>query len=303
MPAYPSLRQLHYLVTLAERLHFTRAARSCFVTQSTLSAGIRELEAALGVQLVERDSRRVILTQAGAEVAEQARAILAASSDLMQSARRGAAPLGGVLHLGVIPTIAPFLLPLVLPLMRRACPDLQIALREDLSGNLLKRTLSGELDAALLALPFDTGGLAVRALFVESLWLVAREDWKLPARADLRTLDTSQLLLLEEGHCLRGHTLEACGFSRRRNRSALEATSLFTLAQMADAGLGFALLPEMTLKARLLEGTQLRAVPLVPPPQRQIALISRATSARRAALEALSKAALQAHRGQRGKVA
>src|SRR6185436_8495465 len=165
MAALPSLRQLSYLVELAERLNFREAAAAQFVTQSTLSAGIKELESQLGVQLVERDRRTVRLTAVGEEVVGRARGVLAAARDLAESARSAAQPLSGPLRLGTIPTIAPFLLPEVLPPLRRAYPELKLYLREDLTERLLERLRAGGLDVALIALPFETGDLYVRELF------------------------------------------------------------------------------------------------------------------------------------------
>ena len=284
MPALPSLRQLAYLVELADRLNFRAAAEAQFVTQSTLSAGIKELEKLLGVQLVERDKRRVRLTTVGEEVTARARALLAGAADLAESARSATVPLSGTLRLGAIPTIAPFLLPEVLPPLRRAHPALKLHLREDLTERLLERLRAGTLDIALIALPYETGDLYVRELFKDEFWFVSRED--APAARDkevaLRKLDTGGVLLLEEGHCLRDHVITACGPRRGAAESSVEATSLPTLIQMVEGGLGVTLLPEITLKAGILKGTRLIARPFAPPPPaRMLALVARRTSARR----------------------
>ena len=159
LSALPSLRQLRYLVTLAEHLHFTRAAQACFASQSTLSAGLKELESSLGVQLVERNRQTVALTPAGLEVATRARALLASAEDLVEFAASSAKPMTGTLRLGVIPTIAPFFLPTFLPLVRKKFPHLQLALREDLTAHLLERLADRQLDFALIALPFEIKGL------------------------------------------------------------------------------------------------------------------------------------------------
>src|SRR5690349_10807539 len=163
-PALPTLRQLAYLVELSERLNFRVAAEARFVTQSTLSAGIKELETQLGVQLVERDNRNVRLTAIGEDVVARAKELLAAATDLAEAARAATRPLSGPLRLGAIPTIAPYLLPSVLPALRRARPDLKLYLREDVTASLLERVRAGRLDVALIALPFDTGELYVREL-------------------------------------------------------------------------------------------------------------------------------------------
>src|SRR5688500_5488428 len=174
-PALPTLRQLAYLVELAERLNFRVAAEAQFVTQSTLSAGIKELETLLGVQLVERDNRNVRLTAVGEDVVARAKELLAAATDLAEAARAATRPLSGPLRLGAIPTIAPYLLPSVLPALRRAHPELKLYLREDLTSVLLERLRAGRLDVALIALPFDTGNLHVRELFKDEFWFVARQ--------------------------------------------------------------------------------------------------------------------------------
>jgi LysR family hydrogen peroxide-inducible transcriptional activator len=281
--ALPSLRQLRYLVVLAEKLSFRQAAESLFVTQSTLSAGIKELETTLDVQLFERDSRTVRLTPVGEQVTERARELLARTQDLVEFVRRSAQPLSGPFTLGVIPTIAPYLLPAVLPGLRKAYPSLELFLREDQTERLIDRLRAGAIDAALMALPWDTGELTVRELFNDEFWLVAREDDPI-VRDDsvaVRGLDLSRLVLLEEGHCLRDHAISVCGKRAIGMSPAIEATSLATLIQMVDGGLGITLLPEMTLKSGILRGTKLIARPFsTQVPSRTIALVTRPTSAR-----------------------
>ncbi len=235
MPALPSLRQLGYLVELSERLNFRAAAEAQFVTQSTLSAGIKELENVLGAQLVERDKRHVRLTAVGEEVVARARDLLARANDLAEIAKSSLAPLTGPLRLGVIPTIAPFLLPEVLPPLRRAHHDLKLYLREDLTHPLLERLRAGSLDVALVALPYDTGDLHVRELFRDEFWFVAREDDPTAKEKEitLRKLDTGEVLLLEDGHCLRDHAIAACGPRRGAWEAKVEATSIPTMAGSA----------------------------------------------------------------------
>jgi LysR family hydrogen peroxide-inducible transcriptional activator len=290
--ALPSLRQLRYLVELARTLNFRQAAEACFVTQSTLSAGIKELESVLGVDLVERDKRNVRLTAAGEQIVERARNLLASAQDLVQVARGAAQPLSGPLHLGAIPTIAPFLLPGLLALLRARFPSLKLYLREDLTERLLERLRAGQLDVALIALPFETGELLVRKLFKDEFWYVAREDDPLAKGKEVavRQLDPGRILLLEEGHCLRDHAIAACGPRAPRGEAVVEATSLHTLIQMVDSGLGVTLLPEMTLKAGILKGTDLVARPFsTQVPARTVVLASRPTSARRGDLDLLAE--------------
>jgi LysR family hydrogen peroxide-inducible transcriptional activator len=269
-------------VALAKELNFTRAAESCFVGQSTLSAGLKELEEGLGIRLVERDRQNVSLTPAGVGVLERARVILAASEDLVEYSNALSKPMTATIRLGVIPTIAPFLLPNVLPDIRQRFPNLKITLREDLTKNLLTRLADHQLDFALIALPYDVSGLLVKELFNDEFWLVAREDdpalkgkeVTLPAKM------AERLLLLEEGHCLRDHSLQACKKSNILQTEGMEATSLLTLLQMVESGFGIALLPEMAIKGGLLTNTTLLARPLTAPaPKRVIALVARPSTA------------------------
>src|SRR6185436_8909601 len=203
VPSLPSLRQLGYLVELAERLNFREAAEAQFVTQSTLSAGIKELESVLGVQLVERDRRSVRLTAVGEEVVTRARGVLAAANDLAESARSAARPLSGPLRLGTIPTIAPFLLPDILAPLRRAYP----ALRLYLSERLLDRLRAGGLDVALIALPYETEDLHVQELFKDEFWFVARQSDPAAKEKEVAIgrLGPRDVGLMEEGHCLGSH--------------------------------------------------------------------------------------------------
>jgi LysR family transcriptional regulator, hydrogen peroxide-inducible genes activator len=294
MAALPSLRQLQYLVALADALNFTQAAQASFVTQSTLSGGIQELERVLGARLVERDRQHVALTSLGAEVATRARALLSMAADLVEHVANAAEPMTGLLRLGAIPTIAPFLLPPLLRQARRDFPKLRIALREDQTARLLERVRAGTLDFALIALPYDTGPLRVAPLFTEELWLIAAEGDPSTRRArpPVESLDADRLLLLEEGHCLRSHTLSGCGLSEIANPSGLEATSVTTLVQMVDEGLGIALLPEMAVRSGFLGGTGVVARPIgAPAPKREVALVARATTARSAEFDALASIA------------
>lgn len=297
MPALPSLKQLQYLISLADQLSFTRAAESCFVTQSTLSAGLKELEGVLGTQLVERDRQSVLMTPTGKEIARRARSILAATQDLVAVAGDTSDPMTGRLRLGVIPTIAPFLLPLTLPVLRERFPELRLALREDLTANVLLRLEDGELDFALIALPYATGNLLVETLFDDELWIVGRKDDPgLQAKTfALTSALTKRLLLLEEGHCLRDHALHACGKPIRHASGGIEATSLLTLVQMIESGLGIGLLPGMAINSGLTDspGLVVRAL-RKPGPIRTIAIVARRSTSRLAELKALAEVIRQA---------
>ncbi|MBZ0144180.1 MAG: hydrogen peroxide-inducible genes activator [Rhodocyclaceae bacterium] len=294
MKPLPSLKQLHYLAALAGHLNFTRAAEACFVTQSTLSAGLKELEDVLGARLVERDRQTVLMTPLGQEVARRAREILAAAHDLAEFAAGAAQPMTGLLRLGVIPTIAPFLLPACLPLLRERYPGLRLALREDLTARLLALLEDGQLDFALIALPYDTASLRVEPLFDDPLQLVGRKgDPAVKAKHPALTPDvTGRLLLLEEGHCLRDHALHACGAGApQAGQEGMAATSLLTLVQMVESGLGVALVPAMATASGLAGSASLAVRTLAgPAPKRTIALAARRSTTREADLRALAEA-------------
>jgi LysR family hydrogen peroxide-inducible transcriptional activator len=281
-----SLRQLSYLVALSETLNFTRAAERCFVTQSTLSSGISELERALEVVLFERDRQSVALTPLGQDLVVRAHAILGQTLDFVNAAQTATGPLEGTVTLGAIPTIAPFLLPRLLRQIRHDLPALTTLLREEQTPVLLRAVAEGEMDFAIIALPMDVGRLQVYPLFTEELWLIAAESDPMARLIHPRAsqIDIERLMLLSEGHCLREHSLEACQSGRRgrqRAPSAIEASSLPTLVQMVEAGLGVALLPEMAIKAGFLVGSTVIARPLAAPaPQREIALVARPSTPR-----------------------
>ena len=248
MAALPSLRQLSYLVTLSETLHFTEAARRSFVTQSTLSGGIMELERLLGGVLVERDRQNVRLTPLGEQVVARARVLLADAQDLMRLSREMSEPLTGDLHLGIIPTIAPFILTQLLDEVHQQLPKIQLHLHEAQSEKIVEKLEHGNLDMIVLALPFDTRSLKVVEIAKEHLFLVYNKKDKNAANANsLDDLDLSRLMLLEEGHCLRDHALSACPVGERKNDQRLKASSLPTLVEMVSSDLGFTLLPEIAL--------------------------------------------------------
>lgn len=286
MADLPSLRQLHYLVAVAELRHFTRAAAACSVTQPTLSAGIAELESLLGARLLERDRSQVLLTPLGAEVAQRAQALLRAAHDLRDHVRSQSAPLATTVRLGAIPTIAPFVLPQMIRQIRQQQSQLRVAPREDTSAQLVERLRDGRIDAAILALPYPLAGLEVAAIAEDELVLaVAQGD---DHGADGR-LQPQKLLLLEEGHCLRDHTLVACGGAAlaQQPQGNVEASSLLTLLQMVASGFGSALIPAMALGHGLVEAAGLQLRRLVPAPSRGIALVWRPTYPRPAVVAAL----------------
>lgn len=263
----PTLKQLRYLAALADHGHFGRAADACHVTQSTLSAGLRELERLLGVALVDRTTRSVVFTPLGRETVARARRVLDEVDGLAEAVRAAGEPLSGPLAMGVIPTISPFLLPHVMPGLRRALPELKLFLKEDLTDRLVEEALAGRLDVLLLALPCAHDGLDATVLFEDDFAMACRRDHPLAAAAEVTAadLDAAALLLLQDGHCLRDHALAACGLGDRGERGPFEATSLHTLVQMVDNGMGVTLLPRLAIDGGILEGTGLVVRPLAAP--------------------------------------
>jgi len=277
MAGLPSLRQLSCLVTLSETLHFTEAARRSFVTQSTLSGGIMELERLLGGVLVERDRQNVRLTPLGEQVVARARVLLADAQDLMRLSREMSEPLTGDLHLGIIPTIAPFILSQFLDEVHQQLPKIQLHLHEAQSEKIVEKLEHGNLDMVVLALPFDTRSLKVAEIAKENLYLVHHKSDQNAAQAkSLEDLDLSRLMLLEEGHCLRDHALSACPIGERKNDHRLKASSLPTLIEMVSADLGFTLLPEIALHTNMIKANpDLRINLINAAPSRTLALVTR----------------------------
>jgi LysR family hydrogen peroxide-inducible transcriptional activator len=278
----PTLKQLQYLVALHDAGHFGRAAEACFVTQSTLSAGIRELETLIGVVLVERTRRVVRFTPLGERIVEKARRVLREADELGDLARAAGRPLSGEMRMSVIPTIAPFLLPRILPHLRTEYPDLKLFLREETSGQACESLSHGRSDCVLLALPYGCGDVESETLFDDRLFVAFREGEMDPTptiRPDL--IDESRLLLLEDGHCLKDHALAACNRPELRAEATMLGTSLHTMVQMVDGGLGVTMLPEMAVDAGILAHTRVTARPLdTPNASRHIALVWRRASPR-----------------------
>ena len=281
----PTLRQLQYLRLLAEHASFSRAAEAAHVTQPTLSAGIQELEKALGAPVVDRARSGVILTAVGEEAVRRAGDILAQAEDLVQAAKAAGQPLTGRFRLGVIPTIAPFLLPRALPLLRDRFPRLKLFLREDLTHKLVEGLKAGTLDAALIALPYDMTGLDSAAVADDERLAMtpANHPMNAQTRISPAALQANGLILLEDGHCLRDQALSVCGLSspRASDDSVFAATSLHTLVQMVGSGLGCSLLPAMAVDAGLADDAPVSIRPLeTDNPSRQIVIAWRLGSSR-----------------------
>ncbi|NQD35410.1 LysR family transcriptional regulator [Permianibacter sp. IMCC34836] len=290
-----NLRDLQYLVAVAEYKHFGKAAEACHVSQPTLSQQLKKLEEYLGAQLIERDSRRVQLTTLGADIAARARRVVSEADALVQLARSASDPLVGELRLGAFPTLAPYYLPQVLPLLRQKLPDLKLFLVEDKTPHLVQLVLRGELDAALLALPVPHEGLEAISLFHEPFMLAVPKQHALAKRkqVELEDLQGQSLLLLEDGHCLRDQALEVCHLAGAGENATFRASSLETLRQMVAGGIGITLMPKMAVRE---QEDGVRYLPLKASTERNVGLVFRASTSRRRTLIHLVQL-LRAHQG------
>ncbi len=286
----PTLKQLRYLSAVATHQHFGKAASACFVSQSTLSAGILELEAKLGITLLERNNRSVRLTPVGEDINERGKLILAASDDLVMAARAGSVPFSTEMRMGVIPTIAPFVLPRILKSVRKAYPEFKLYIRENLSDDLLTGLHAGKLDVLLLALPYPAKDVTVKSLFHDRLVLAYEKRNSISELNTLRFRDLKgkNLLLLEDGHCLRDHSIGACKVNADQVNLPFQGTSLNTIVQMVANDIGISILPKMAVDAKILKGTtvQTRDFDEVGV-QRSIGLMWRKNSPRQQEFEAL----------------
>jgi LysR family hydrogen peroxide-inducible transcriptional activator len=279
----PTLRQLRYLVTLMETRHFGRAAKLCLVTQPTLSSGIQELEALLGVKLFERNKRTVIPTKIGLEMSERAQLVIQQVEDMLELSHKVTAPLTGSLRLGAIPTIGPFLLPKVLPHLREQYPNLKLYLREDQTARLLEQLSAGTLDVLILALPYDLDGARSIIVGDDPFYVALPKDHPLTTKKIMRHDDIpeEEILLLEEGHCLREHALAACSLKGSNGQNDVKGTSLYTLVQMVASGLGVTLVPAMARSSDILKSADVVTIPMeASATPRQIGLVWRRTSSR-----------------------
>jgi LysR family hydrogen peroxide-inducible transcriptional activator len=280
-----NLRDLKYLVAVAEYRHFGRAAEACFVSQPALSMQISKLESSLGVQLFERTNKQVFLTPVGREIAARARRVLQEAEEIRTIAKTHSDPCSGELKLGAFPTLAPYLFPLVVPQISKAMPKLKLFLVEDKTEILLQKLRSGQIDAALLALPIESDGLESVELFTDPFYLAVppRHQFAEKKTISMDEIAGERLLLLEEGHCLRAQALEVCSMMGASEQQDFRATSLETLRQMVASGLGLTLMPEIALR----DNDTIKAVPFkTPAPTRTIGLFWRSSSAR---IECLSK--------------
>ncbi len=286
-----NLRDLSYLVALAEYRHFGRAAEASFVSQPTLSTQIRKLEDELGVALVERTPRKVLLTETGREIARRARGVLSQIDEIKSIAQRTRDPESGTIRLGIFPTLGPYLLPHVVPRLRQRFPRLELLLREEKTEQVLHMLREGTLDAGILALPVHDDSLHTEFLFEEPFVLAVPGGHPLASRDRLRMEDLSDqdLLLLEDGHCLRDQALEVCHLAGAGEKSGFRATSLETLRQMVSANVGITLLPALAVKPPVAQSPDVQLVEFeAPAPSRRIAMLWRKSSAMTPFFEALA---------------
>ncbi len=288
----PSLKHLHYLVNVHKYQHFGEAAKACYVSQSTLSSGIAALENLLGVRLIERDNKKILFTPLAEEVVRQAQQILLSVEELTEQVEYYARPFGDTLKLGVIPTIAPFLIPQILMMIKQEFPDLKVFVREDQSEQVLSQLKEGELDLVLLALPYPASGVDMKSFYKDRFYFAQHKDSQLNTetiKADFSNLKDNSLLLLEDGHCMRDHALSACHLDRSEKINSFAATSLHTLVQMVNNDLGVTFLPEMAIAAGILNNTDIEISPLADRENdyREIAFAWRSQSNRKEEFEQL----------------
>ena len=284
------LKDLRYLVAVADTRHFGQAAARCFVSQPTLSAQLKKLEDYLGVQLVERHPRRIALTEAGAQVVARARRIIEASDEIVALTALQRDPLAGRLRVALLPTIGPYLLPLVAARIRRKLPRIELLLYEYQTGPMLDHLHAGDIDMGILALPVPADGMVERALFDEPFVVAVPEHHALGSRRSLKTadLDGETLLLLEDGHCLRDQALDVCSHSQVQEKQDFRATSLETLRQMVASGGGITLLPQLASTGAYGHARGVAIIPFARPvPVRHVGALWRKTSARQQAIEAV----------------
>lgn len=289
----PTLRQLQYLTAVVELKHFGHAAEQCFVTQSTLSAGIQDLENLLGITLLERTNRKVLPTALGIEFAQRAQHILSLSSDLIDLAHSEDQPFTGRIRVGVIPSISPFLLPKSLANIRATYPKLELILIEEQSERLLTQLRAGEIDVAILAFPYNINELSHATFADERFYLALPKNHPLAAQKSINAseLPIDELLLLSEGHCLREHALSACQLPTSKQRISLQGTSLYTLIEMVASGLGITLIPEMAINSDMVSHADICLRPLITSdnkPMRELGLVWRPSYQRVPTLDLLA---------------
>ncbi len=296
----PTIKQLRYFIALEKHQHFGNAAKACFVSQSAFSVAIKELEIHLGAQLVDRTNKSVTITRTGREIANHARLCLRDIEYLAELAHSNQKPLTGRLNLGVIPTIAPFVLPTLVPNLREQFPELKLYLREDTTKKLHNLLIEGELDLILIALPYKLSNVEIMPLYKDQFSLACHKNSNLinPQNYSLAKLPKESVLLLEDGHCLRDHALSACKIRNQDTVSRFAASSLLTLVSMVDSDIGITYLTEMAKDSSLLANTDIKTYPLDEKSYREIGLAWRKGSAREEEFKILGETIRNAHKKQ-----
>ncbi len=293
MKKLPTVRQLQYLIALRKTNHFGKAAEACFVSQSAFSTAIKELEATLEVSLVDRTNRSVVFTLAGINIESQARRCITNIDELSALAKSAGEPFSGALRLGLIPTIAPYLLPELLPALRESYPNLKLYLKEGQSQQIYQQLISGELDLILFAEPYEVPHTHVYPLFKDKFHFayssLGEQATANGQKVNFEELDSDSLLLLEDGHCLREHALAACSLKDQVQISQFSANSLYTLVQMVNSNLGVTLLPDMAIKYLNLHQTDIDTRELQSDFSRTISLAWREGSSRQTEFEHIAK--------------
>jgi LysR family hydrogen peroxide-inducible transcriptional activator len=294
-----TLTELRYIVAVARERHFGRAAEACFVSQPTLSVAVKKLEEELGLPLFERGPGEVTITPGGTQIVEQAQRVLEEASRIKEIAASGRDPLAGTLRLGAIYTIGPYLLPKLIPILRKNAPSMQLLIQENFTQRLGEALKSGEVDAILIALPYEESGVATRALYDEPFVVAVPKGhaWEGRKRVTSEELTNESLLLLGEGHCFRDQVLEICHTVRSRERSGLARTveggSLETIRQMVAGGVGVTVLPATSIGAGGMQSDLIRILPFArPTPERRVGLAWRRSFPRPEAIEVLRKSIL-----------
>lgn len=279
---FPTIKQLRYFIALEEYGHFGRAAEACYVSQSAFSVAIKELENVLGVQLVDRDNKNVTITATGKDVAVHARLILRDLEGLVEISKSSQEPLTGRLKMGIIPTIAPFLLPNLIPHLEKSFPRLNLFLHEDFTARIYSQLMGGDLDLLLVAMPYDFKKIESMHLFRDHFYFASKKNSRFIKNGKLKVeqLPEESVLLLEDGHCLREHALTACKIRNLNKVSQMTASSLLTLIQMVEADLGVTFLPEMACKSAIIKKSEILLIPMPAKSYRDICLVWRHGSSR-----------------------
>ena len=287
-----NLRDLEYLVAIGDLKHFRKAAEKCFVSQPTLSGQIKKLEAEIGVQLLERTTRSVLLTPIGEEIVKIARRILADVNSIENMVSTYSDPMSGPLNIGLIPTIAPYLLPLIVQPLNQAYPQLEIVLHELQTEIILKQLSEGALDAGILAVPLETKGLEEIILYTEPFYVATNSQHPFASKLSIKKEDLhgETLLLLEDGHCLRGQALDVCSDAMTKERKDFRGTSLETIRHMVSAGIGITLIPETAIDYKnLIQNSSIKYIPFnEPAPARRVGLLFRETYTRKVCFQKLA---------------